>query len=145
MTIGRDPGRRKAFSGEPLHGRTGTALLLVAAVAFLPACREKTQTWGEVVDPAAALSLAQLPDAAAPAGDDVTVSGEIGEVCRSSGCWFVLRDVADGSLQELLVDLKPRADFTLPRSVLHHHAVVRGRLVGAGADRKLEAVGLRVD
>ena len=75
----------------------------------------------------------------------VTASGRIGEVCQAFGCWFVLQEVVDGKLHEVIVDLKPRADFTVPFSVTGRDAMVRGWLVGEKPDLKLEAVGLELE
>ena len=75
----------------------------------------------------------------------MTVSGRIGEVCRSAGCWFVLRGSSSGSLSEVMVDLKPRATFTVPHDVQGREAVVRGHLVGQKPDLRFDAVGLLVE
>ena len=75
----------------------------------------------------------------------MTASGRIGEVCRSAGCWFVLQDAGESGSVEVLVDLKPRASFTVPRSVEGRPAVVRGTLVGVEPDLQLHAVGIAVE
>jgi hypothetical protein len=75
----------------------------------------------------------------------VTVSGRIGEVCRTAGCWFVLRDTSNGGVSEVLVDLKPRATFTVSQDVQGRKAVVSGYLVGQKPDLRFDAVGLLVE
>jgi len=100
------------------------------------------RAWGETVDTNAAVPLSRVLTEDTGDGAMVTVSGRIGEVCRSAGCWFVLQDTADGKAHELLVDLKPAASFTVPADVSGSDAVVRGRLVGSAPDRALHAVGL---
>jgi hypothetical protein len=97
------------------------------------------------VDASTAVPLAQLLEGAEVDGSVVTASGRIGEVCRSSGCWFVLQDTGDEKNYEILVDLKPRASFTVPRTVEGRSAVVRGRLVGEKPDLRFHAVGLLVE
>jgi hypothetical protein len=57
----------------------------------------------------------------------------------------VLQDTGDEKNYEILVDLKPRASFTVPRTVEGRSAVVRGRLVGEKPDLRFHAVGLLVE
>ena len=130
------------------RGRTvacAVALAVVTAVAW--GCnRPEDRTWGTAVDPAAAVPLAQfLADDDLDGSATVTVSGRIGEVCRAAGCWFVLQDTTDGKVHEVLVDLKPLANFTVPADVQGYQAIVRGRLVGTNPDWKFHAVGLRLE
>jgi hypothetical protein len=137
--IGSTRGRRAGESA-------GLVLMLAAWIAILPGCGDPRQAWGEDVDAAAAIPLSKLLSADVVASTEpVTVSGRIGEVCRSAGCWFVLQDTVDGRLHEVLVDLKPRAGFTVPTSIAGRSAVVRGWFVGEKPDLKLEAVGLELE
>jgi len=73
---------------------------------------------------------------AEPDGGDrvVTVSGTIGKVCRSMGCWFYVADAE----QMVLVDLKP-VGFTVPIDASGRPCVVEGRLYKDGSDRRIDA------
>jgi hypothetical protein len=96
---------------------------------------------GEAFDFSQALPLAQvMPTAASP--QSVTVSGRIAEVCRSSGCWFVLQDSSGGKDFQIYVDLTHGADFTVSPDVIGRKAIVKGRIVGEKPDLRLYAVGL---
>ena len=125
---------------------TVLGLLLAGWIALFPGCGSKPDAWGEPVDHAAAVPLSKLlSDTDIDSEEAVTASGRIGEVCQSFGCLFVLQEVVDGKLHEVLVDLKPRAEFTVPSSVAGRDAMVRGWLVGEKPDLKLEAVGLELE
>ena len=125
---------------------SGALVLALALCLSSSACGGSEQrAWGEAVDVSSAVPLAQLLEGDEVDGGIVTASGRIGEVCRSSGCWFVLQDTGDGKNYEVLVDLKPRASFTVPRAIEGRAAVVRGRLVGEKPDLRLDAVGLVVE
>jgi hypothetical protein len=122
------------------------AIALVWMAVAIGCGGNEPRSWGEAVDPAQAVRLSNiLSGDRVDAGETVTVSGRIGEVCRASGCWFVLRDTIDGRFSEILVDLKPRATFTLPQDVQGHEVVVRGYLVGQKPDLRFDAVGLLVE
>jgi hypothetical protein len=106
-------------------------------------------TLGEAVPLERAQSLSELfaeHAARRGAGDDVppevVVAGRVSEVCASSGCWFVLREVDAGRVHELFVDLSPRADFTASRELVGAHVVVSGVLVADGSNLSLHARGL---
>ncbi|MEM7306313.1 MAG: hypothetical protein AAF682_06570 [Planctomycetota bacterium] len=90
-----------------------------------------------------ASTLAELLDGTR--AGEVTVHGHVHEVCRSAGCWFVLRESSETRLHELYVDVAPSASFRVDPSALGRHAVVRGELVGSPPDLSLEAVGIRFD
>ena len=121
-------------------------LLLTAWLALVPGCGGEREAWGETVNPADAVPLSKLlSDNDIDPTEAVTASGRISGVCQSFGCWFVLHEVLDGKLHEVLVDLKPRAEFTVPSSVAGRDAMVRGWLVGEKPDLKLEAVGLELE
>ena len=125
---------------------TVLGLLLAGWIALVPGCGSEPDAWGEPVDPAVAVRLSKLlSDTGIDPEQPVTASGRISEVCRTSGCWFVLQDVVDGKLHEVLVDLLPRAEFTVPSSVAGRNAMVQGWIVGEEPDRKLEAVGLGLE
>ena len=78
-------------------------------------------------------------------GRRVVVSGKIGEVCGSAGCWFVLQDSRDGKYSELYIDLAGGADFTISTEMQGRQGHVMGTLVGARPDIELNARGLRID
>jgi hypothetical protein len=127
--------------------REAALSLILAALVGAPGCGDaEPRAWGAPVSPEAAVTLsALLDDAADPVAGPVTVSGRIGEVCRSSGCWFVLQELERGKLHEIVVDLKPAATFTVPASVQGRDVVVRGELVGTRPDLQLNAVGMRLE
>ncbi len=77
-------------------------------------------------------------------GTLVTVSGRVGTVCRSAGCWFTLQDLSGGQPVEIFVDLKRGATFTAPASLEGREVVVLGKLDGQAPDLRLDAVGLVV-
>lgn len=98
------------------------------------------------MDQAAAVPLSEILGAGVSAsGELVTVSGRIGEVCRSAGCWFTLMDATGERSDEIFVDLKAGASFTVSRHVQGRDAVVLGRLVGSAPDLQIQAVGLVVE
>jgi len=102
--------------------------------------------FGEPVDETRARSLSDvLRDPESIEGAAVVVSGRIGEVCTTAGCWFVLQDVDHGKVYDLFTDLKGGATFTVPKSIRGRLAVVSGTLVGAKPDLKLNAIGLIVE
>jgi hypothetical protein len=125
--------------------RIGLALTLAVSIGIAACEGGGPDAYGEPIDPAEAVPLSKLLS-----GDDVdrseavTVSGTIGEVCRSAGCWFVLRDLdeRDGKHREILVDLKGGANFTVPASIEGRRALVYGRLVGEKPDWTLNGLGL---
>lgn len=125
------------------------AAMLVGSMPFviLRCGGPERQEYGEAVDVARSLPLAQVLETrrSTDAGGSTVVTGRIGEVCSTSGCWFALRDVKDGKVYELLIDLKGSADFTVPQSIRGRTAVVRGTIVGEKPDLKLMAVGLVVE
>ena len=138
---------RAAAATLALDGRVRRWAALGVVAGLAAGCGGRAPVrLGAPLDASTGVPLARLL-----AGDDarragaVVVSGRIGELCRSSGCWFVLEDVADGKAYNLLVDLKPAASFTVPPSVLGRLAVVSGRLVGQRPDLQLQATGLELD
>lgn len=110
-----------------------------ALLVFLAACGGRL---GDPVDVSQALPLTEA--LALPRPAEVTVRGEIQEVCRASGCWFVLRETRGSDCADLYVDLQPRASFRMDAGNVGHTAVVRGTLVGEGPDSELHASGLRL-
>jgi len=125
---------------------TALGLLLAAGLVLSAGCGDEREAWGEAVDPAEAVPLSQLLSGnELDPSEAVTASGRIGEVFQAFGCWLVLQEVVGGKLHEVLVDLKPRADFTVPVSVTGRDALVRGWLVGEKPDLELEAVGLELE
>ena len=121
----------------------GTIFLLLLLSAGC--VRPKASQWGEAVDPSQSRPLSRaLHDYASSTQETVTLSGRITEVCRSSGCWFVLADSSNGHEVQLYVDLTHGATFTVSPEVLGRPAVVKGRIVGEKPDLKFHAVGLRI-
>ena len=119
--------------------------VLPLALAVLTACADRSEQLGEPVDVSKGVPISRLPGAGATGRpESLVVSGRISEVCSSSGCWFVLSEVVDGKVHELLVDLKPRSTFTVPARLRGREAVVKGHLVGAEPDWKLLASGMVV-
>lgn len=110
-----------------------------AWLVFLAACGGRL---GEPVDVSQVVPLADA--LALPRPAEVTLRGEVHEVCRSAGCWFVLRETNGSDFADLYVDLQPRADFRVDDSYVGLEAVVRGTLVGEGPDTVLHACGLQV-
>ena len=111
-----------------------------ALLVLLAACGAEM---GEPVDVSHAMPVAEALTLPRPA--EVTLRGEVQEVCRSSGCWFVLRERYGSDLVDLFVDLQPRAQFRVDPSYIGHTATVCGTLVGEGPDTVLQASGLRLE
>lgn len=131
--------------------RVGCRTLRIAAVAaalagIAPGCGDGgSGAYGEPVDEAAAIPLKELmADLSANREGPVTVSGTIGTVCRSAGCWFTLRDLTGEEPVEIYVDLKGGAAFTVPTGIEGKRAILAGRLVGEQPDLAIHAVGLVV-
>ena len=104
-----------------------------------------SEAYGEPVDEAAAIPLKDLmKNLPAHRGDSLTVSGTIGTVCRSAGCWFTLRDLTGKEPVEIFVDLQAGATFTVPPRTEGKSAVLVGKLVGEEPDLAIHAVGLVV-
>ena len=123
--------------------RFGSILVLTLAAACLGCKGEAPLAYGKSVEAGSAVPLAALlAGDPPPAPGPVVVSGRISQVCRSSGCWFTLVDETGGRQSSVLVDLSPRASFTVPASVVGRRAVVSGFLAGSGDDRRLNAEGL---
>lgn len=118
--------------------------ILVGLMATCSACFDPgPQTYGEPVDSERVVALHDLLSEPRPiAGSMVVVSGSIGQVCRSAGCWFVLQEDLEGEHYELYVDLKPAASFTLDQAASGRRAILRGRLAGSFPDIELHANGL---
>ena len=126
--------------------RIRTTAIAAVLAAIASGCSEKgSGAYGEPVDEAAAIPLkdlmAELP---ANRGESITVSGTVGTVCRSAGCWFTLRDLTGEEPVEIHVDLKGGADFTVPAGIEGKSAILAGRLVGEKPDLAIHAVGLVV-
>lgn len=119
-------------------------VMVFSLVAHFSGCSgEEISTFGDPVNIERAVSLKALFSEYQP-GDNapVVVSGSIGQVCRSAGCWFVLQDDLNGERLELVVDLKPAATFTLDQRVIGRRGFVQGRLKGSPPDIKMWANGL---
>ena len=138
------------------NGHRQHATLSLAAAAWLAGALQlpllgcapdAPRAFGEPVDLARATPLADLLETGQPLEEGLAtvVTGRIGEVCTTAGCWFALQDVKDGKAYELLIDLKGSASFTVPRDVKGRPAVVQGRIVGSRPDLRLLAVGVVVE
>jgi len=101
-------------------------------------CNGAPECYGDEVRVDSAVSLAALD---LTPGADVVVHGIVAEVCRSSGCWFILQQVDGRRLHELYIDLKG-APFTLRPDSRGRMAVVAGRLLVNGRESRLRATGL---
>ncbi len=122
---------------------SGTILVLLLMVAGCG--RTRPARWGEATDSPTVVPLSRALEDYDPSNQrDVTVSGRITDVCKSSGCWFVLQDFSKGRDYQLYVDLTHGATFTVPPDIQGRLAIVKGRIVGQKPDLKLYAVGLRV-
>lgn len=123
------------------------AIFLTAGVAaWMSRSDDYPRELGAPIDQSRAVTLANALAAYRGGGDArVVIRGQVGEVCRSAGCWFVLQEIREGRLHELFVDLKKRADFTISGDVAGRWATVSGRLVGTGPDVTFEADGLRLE
>ena len=124
--------------------RTTAVAAVLAGIAS--GCSEGgSVAYGEPVDEAAAVPLKDLmADLPANREELVTVSGTIGTVCRSAGCWFTLRDLTGEEPVEIFVDLKGGAAFTVPAGIEGKSAILAGRLAGEQPDLAIHAVGLVV-
>ncbi len=72
-------------------------------------------------------------EASHPEGE-ITVKGEIGEVCPM-GCWFYLLGKGD----MVYVELDLERGFVIPKKSKGKQAVVKGTVRGTGAERRLKA------
>ena len=124
-----------------------TTVVAAALAAVASGCGDGgSGAYGEPVDEAAAIPLKDLmADLPANREELVTVSGTIGTVCRSAGCWFTLRDLTAEEPVEIYVDLKGGAAFTVPAAIEGKRAVLAGRLAGEPPDLAIHAVGLVVE
>jgi hypothetical protein len=128
--------------------RAFVAAILLAGVTqwYSTGCASGRLDYGDPVNEAQARSVSEvLEDRSLVEGDTVVVSGRVGEVCATAGCWFVLQEVLDDRVYELFTDLKGGADFTVPRKIRGRSAIVRGKIVGERPDLKLAATGLIVE
>ena len=101
---------------------------------------------GRTFDPVAALGVAQALDRQKTVPDErLVVQGRVSEVCRSAGCWFVLREIQDGRLYELFVDLKKNEQLSVRGDASGRLAFVTGKFVSSDFDIVFEADGVRVE
>ena len=128
--------------------RPGCRTFIAAALAAIASgCGDGgSGAYGEPVDEAAAIPLKDLmADLSTSREEPVTVSGTIGTVCRSDGCWFTLRDLTGEEPVEIYVDPKGGAAFTVPAGIEGKRAILAGRLAGEHPDLAIHAVGLVVE
>lgn len=159
LTVGRELPVNRA--GHQLAGsaRISTAgpRRLVAAAASLIIVLVAIACWlfrgggyplesGRPFDASQAISLGEcLTSQANISADRLVIRGRVGNVCRASGCWFVLQQVSDGRLHELFVDLKRQAALVVPPDAAGRSAVVTGKLVETGSSLVFEADGFRIE
>ncbi len=65
---------------------------------------------------------------------EVVLAGTVGQVC-TQGCWFYLLD----ETTMVFVELDLASGLVVPRDSEGRAVVVKGRIVGAGAERLLQA------
>lgn len=126
----------------------GAALILVVAgIAGWPfGAGGYPLELGRPIDASQAIGLAEsLNSEEHAAADRLVIRGRVGNVCRASGCWFVLQQVDNGRLYELFVDLKKQASLVVPAGATGRSAIVSGRLVETGSGVMLEADGFRLE
>lgn len=116
--------------------------LLSLSLLLLGACggsADAKTTLGATVDAGAVIGIQEALGQQPPA--EVTLRGEVQEVCTSMGCWFTLREKSGDATRDLHVDLATAAGFTLDQDAVGRTVVVRGKLAG-DPDRELHALGL---
>lgn len=111
----------------------------IVPVLVVPACRdERPLELGQPVV-GAPISVASVLEGRPRLLDSqITVSGEVSQVCEMARCWLLLRDHGG----ELHVDL---LGFTVPDGVRGARCVAGGKLVEADGRLTLLARGLRID
>ena len=123
-----------------------TTAIVAALAGLVSGCSEGgSGAYGKPVDEAAAIPLKDLmADLPANREESLTVSGTIGTVCRSAGCWFTLRDLTGEEPVEIFINLKGEATFTAPTRIEGKSAILVGKLLGEKPDLAIHAVGLVV-
>jgi len=121
---------------SPVHAVV-FALFTVLSLGMAGCGHPRSAQFGELADPSKAVPLARaLQKYDSSNSQTVTVSGRITEVCKASGCWFVLQDSSKGRDYQIYVDLTHGATFTVPPDVQGRQAVVKGRITGREPDLK---------
>jgi len=149
-------GANQQFSTRHEKGRiglrrlTGFAVVLLVLAVGLVAWRFGISDYplelGRPLDPSSAVGLAEVLSSPESFTETRTVlRGRVGQVCRSVGCWFVLQEVRNGRLHEVLVDLKKSGTFTVPKDATGRTAFVSGKLVGVDSDTRFEADGVKLE
>ena len=122
---------------ERLIGRGAALLLGTALLVCGCSVSEPPQVYGASQSAQAlearASPLSELTPAAA--GTDVVVSGTIGRVCQTMGCWFYLTEGA----AMVYVDLEQGSRFTVPLDSTGKRAVIEGAYKADGGDARLVA------
>lgn len=126
----------------------GRILRTAAIVALLTGCGSgcsgRSEAYGEPIDETAPIPLKDLlADLPADREESITVSGTIGTICRTSGCWLTLRDLTGEEPVEIFVDLQG-ASFSAPAGSELKNAIIVGKLVGDEPDLAIHAAGLVV-
>lgn len=121
-----------------------TAAIVALLAGFASGCSGRSEAYGEPVDETAPIPLTDLlADLPANRQASITVSGTIGTICRTSGCWLTLRDLTGEEPVEIFVDLQGAA-FTAPTGSERKNAILVGKLVGEEPDLVIHAVGIVV-
>ncbi|MBD89723.1 MAG: hypothetical protein CL940_05270 [Deltaproteobacteria bacterium] len=118
-------------------GRRASALLVFALALCACSASEVPQLYGAATTPEALQSRAKPLTTlqATDAGTDVVVSGTIGRVCKTMGCWFYL---TEGEAM-VYVDLEQGSRFTVPVDSTGKRAVIEGAYKAEGGDARLVA------
>ncbi len=117
---------------------------VIAAFVFRPG--KYPLELGRPFDPTQAISVAAaLGLESRSQGERVVIRGQVGEVCRAAGCWFVLQEVKDGRLYEILVDLKRHGDLTVQPEISGRGASVSGKLVVDDSNVTFQADAIRIE
>jgi uncharacterized protein YdeI (BOF family) len=120
---------------RPIRSCPVAIAALAASLALGAGCRRAEQVLG--APPPGNVTPVAAVRAAAP-GAVVTVRGALVEKCPVAGCWFDVRDPS-GTLR---VDTKS-AGFVVLDLPLETTVTVSGRVARQGAERILDATGLR--
>jgi len=124
-----------------MKGTTGVCIALMATLALLVGCQEKS----DYLELGGALDRAALQDGAvgfealrkASEGDELVLTGTIGKVCPA-GCWFYLQGDSDMVYVDVL------GDYEVPQMASGRESWVRGKVSGDGGARILQGVRVLV-
>jgi uncharacterized protein YdeI (BOF family) len=111
-------------------------LILLSATVLLAGCSGRATKVLGVLGQSDAISVGTV--ASTPPDAAIVVRGTMTEKCPVAGCWFMLRD-ATGTIK---VDTKS-AGFAVVDIPLRTELIVAGRITTNGAQRIIEASGIR--